>query len=710
MIGAMVRASRTRNVTRVLLRNLSSFREEVDPMNPSRKLQIPADRLWSAQTQLSLQNFQIGGERERMPLALVRAFGILKMCAAKVNVADGLDPKIANAIVQAAHEVAQGEHDAEFPLVVWQTGSGTQSNMNANEVIANRAAVILGEQPGKKFVHPNDHVNRGQSSNDTFPTVMHIAAVREIHSKLLPSLRELYKTLRAKEFEFHDIVKIGRTHLQDAVPLTLGHEFSGYATQLKYGIRRIKAALPRLYQLAQGGTAVGTGLNTKKGFDKRIASAVAEVTGLPFVTAPNKFEALATHDACVEASGALNTIAVSLMKIAWDIGMLGSGPRCGLGELKLPENEPGSSIMPGKVNPTQCEALRMVCAQVMGNHHAISIGGSNGNFELNVFKPLIAKCLLHSIQLLGDAVDSFNRKCVMGIEADRERIAKHLRESLMLVTALNPKIGYDKAALIAKTAHKDGTSLKEACLKLNALTEAEFDEIVVPEKMVATEPPMPISCTTLVGGVYRNGTVLAVDGRALVKLPMNEEGEIDLAAVESMDPEELVKNHVLSEDFQKMFSLKNTAFAFSGAKHEAEDFFSDAQGKMPDADGVDLADHAAKFFTMKQADDVTLIIAGQGKVYVVAPLSTQLGPKCWTFSPHDWKVVGSGRSVASEVLKGDKYEQMDREKVFEDICKVIDHAATKDKLTGPNIFALFSEESRRVMMGRVDGQVKIISS
>ncbi|EFJ09601.1 hypothetical protein SELMODRAFT_129619 [Selaginella moellendorffii] len=568
MIGAVVRASRTRNVTRVLLRNLSSFREEVDPMNPSKKLQIPADRLWSAQTQLSLQNFQIGGERERMPLALVRAFGILKMCAAKVNVADGLDPKIANAIVQAAHEVAQGEHDNEFPLVVWQTGSGTQSNMNANEVIANRAAVILGEQPGKKFVHPNDHVNRGQSSNDTFPTVMHIAAVREIHSKLLPSLRELYKTLRAKEFEFHDIVKIGRTHLQDAVPLTLGHEFSGYATQLKYGIRRIKAALPRLYQLAQGGTAVGTGLNTKKGFDKRIASAVAEVTGLPFVTAPNKFEALATHDACVEASGALNTIAVSLMKIAWDIGMLGSGPRCGLGELKLPENEPGSSIMPGKVNPTQCEALRMVCAQVMGNHHAISIGGSNGNFELNVFKPLIAKCLLHSIQLLGDAVDSFNRKCVMGIEADRERIAKHLSESLMLVTALNPKIGYDKAALIAKTAHKDGTSLKEACLKLNALTEAEFDEIVVPEKMVATEPPMPISCTTLVGGVYRNGTVLAVDGRALVKLPMNEEGEIDLAAVESMDPEELVKNHVLSEDFQKIFSLKNTAFAFSGAKHE----------------------------------------------------------------------------------------------------------------------------------------------
>ncbi|CAI0406833.1 unnamed protein product [Linum tenue] len=441
-------------------------------------------RLWGAQTQRSLQNFDIGGERERMPEPIVRAFGILKKCAAKVNMEYGLDPAIGKAIMQAAQEVAEGKLNDHFPLVVWQTGSGTQSNMNANEVIANRAAEILGHKRGEKYVHPNDHVNRAQSSNDTFPTVMHIAAGMEINSRLIPKLNTLHSTLHSKSIEFKDIVKIGRTHTQDATPLTLGQEFSGYTTQVSYFPFCMENANLDAWQLAQGGTAVGTGLNTKKGFDVKIARAVAEETNLPFVTAENKFEALAAHDAFVECSGALNTIATSLMKIANDIRLLGSGPRCGLGELILPENEPGSSIMPGKVNPTQCEALTMVCAQVMGNNVAITVGGSNGHFELNVFKPMIASCLLHSARLLGDASASFEKNCVRGIQANKERISKLLHESLMLVTSLNPKIGYDNAAAVAKLAHKEGSTLKEAALKLGVLTSEEFDTLVVPEKMI----------------------------------------------------------------------------------------------------------------------------------------------------------------------------------------------------------------------------------
>ncbi|KAG5514194.1 hypothetical protein RHGRI_035555 [Rhododendron griersonianum] len=484
----------------------TSFREERDTFGP---ISVPSDKLWGAQTQRSLQNFEIGGDRERMPEPIVRAFGILKKCAAKVNMEYGLDPSIGKAIMQAAQEVAEGKLNDHFPLVVWQTGSGTQSNMNANEVIANRAAEILGHQRGEKFVHPNDHVNRSQSSNDTFPTVMHIAAAMEINSRLIPNMKHLQASLNSKSVEFKDIIKIGRTHTQDATPLTLGQEFSGYTTQVKYGIDRVLCTLPRMYQLAQGGTAVGTGLNTKKGFDVKIAAAVAEETNLPFVTAENKFEALvilwAAHDAFVETSGALNTIAASLMKIANDIRLLGSGPRCGLGELILPENEPGSSIMPGKVNPTQCEALTMVCAQVMGNHVAVTVGGSNGHFELNVFKPMIANALLHSVRLIGDASASFEKNCVRGIQANRERISKLLHESLMLVTSLNPKIGYDNAAAVAKKAHKEGSTLKEsneltvsnfmlvpdggsilqeAALKLGVLSAEEFDKLVVPEKMI----------------------------------------------------------------------------------------------------------------------------------------------------------------------------------------------------------------------------------
>ncbi|CAH9112621.1 unnamed protein product [Cuscuta europaea] len=459
----------------------TSFREERDTFGP---IQVPSDKLWGAQTQRSLQNFEIGGDRERMPEPIIRAFGVLKKCAAKVNMEYGLEPSIGKAIMQAAQEVAEGKLNDHFPLVIWQTGSGTQSNMNANEVIANRAGEILGHKLGAKAVHPNDHVNRSQSSNDTFPTVMHIAAAVEINKRLLPSLKQLHTSLHSKSIEFNDIIKIGRTHTQDATPLTLGQEFSGYATQVKYGINRVFGTLPHMYQLAQGGTAVGTGLNTKKGFDVKIAAAVAEETSLPFVTAENKFEALAAHDAFVESSGALNTIAVSLMKIANDIRFLGSGPRCGLGELILPENEPGSSIMPGKVNPTQCEALTMVCAQVMGNHVGLTVGGSNGHFELNVFKPMIASSLLHSVRLLGDASASFEKNCVRGIQANKERISKLLHESLMLVTCLNPKIGYDNAAAVAKKAHKEGTSLKEAALSLGMLTSEAFDELVVPEKMI----------------------------------------------------------------------------------------------------------------------------------------------------------------------------------------------------------------------------------
>ncbi|XP_019070073.1 fumarate hydratase 1, mitochondrial isoform X3 [Solanum lycopersicum] len=363
-------------------------------------------------------------------------------------------------------------------------GTRSRYHLCAHRVIANRASEILGHKRGEKHVHPNDHVNRSQSSNDTFPTVMHIAAAMEINKRLVPNLKQLHTSLHSKSAEFKDIIKIGRTHTQDATPLTLAQEFSGYVTQVKYGINRVLCTLPRMYQLAQGGTAVGTGLNTKKGFDIKIAAAVAEETNLPFVTAENKFEALAAHDAFVETSGALNTVAVSLMKIGNDIRFLGSGPRCGLGELILPENEPGSSIMPGKVNPTQCEALTMVCAQVMGNHVAVTVGGSNGHFELNVFKPMIANALLHSVRLLGDASASFEKNCVRGIQANRERIAKLLHESLMLVTCLNPKIGYDSAAAVAKKAHKEGTSLKEAALNLNVLTGDEFDKLVVPEKMI----------------------------------------------------------------------------------------------------------------------------------------------------------------------------------------------------------------------------------
>jgi len=422
----------------------TAFREERDTFGP---INVPADKLWGAQTQRSLQNFEIGGEREQMPEQIIQSFGVLKKCAAKVNMEYGLDPTIGKAIMQAAQEVAEGKLNSHFPLVIWQTGSGTQSNMNANEV-------------------------------------MHIAAAVEMNSKFIPSLRQLLSTLEAKSNEFKDIVKIGRTHTQDATPLTLGQEFSGYATQVKYGIERVTKSLPHIYQLAQGGTAVGTGLNTKKGFDIKIAAAVAEETQLPFITAENKFEALAAHDAFVETSGAVNTVSVSLMKIANDIRFLGSGPRCGLGELLLPENEPGSSIMPGKVNPTQCEALTMVCAQVMGNHVAITVGGSNGHFELNVFKPLIASALLRSLTLLGDAAASFEKNCVRGIQANNRRIGQLVRESLMLVTALNPKIGYDKAAATAKKAHKEGSTLKEAALQLGVLTSEEFDELVVPEKMI----------------------------------------------------------------------------------------------------------------------------------------------------------------------------------------------------------------------------------
>ncbi len=445
---------------------------------------VPADAYWGAQTQRSLQNFKIGDER--LPAPLIRALGIVKKAAARVNVELGvLDRKLGKAIDKAAGEVIAGTLDDHFPLVVWQTGSGTQSNMNCNEVIANRACQILGKPMGRKTpVHPNDHVNLCQSSNDTFPTAMHIAAVEQCHHALLPALEHLRKALAAKSREFDKIVKIGRTHLQDATPLTLGQEFSGYATQIKYGIARVKAALPRLGALAQGGTAVGTGLNAKAGFDKRFAAEVAASTGLPFKTAENKFEAIAANDAVVEMSGALNTVAVSLMKIANDIRLLASGPRCGLGELELPANEPGSSIMPGKVNPTQAEALTMVAAQVMGNHVAVSVSGSNGHFELNVFKPVMIYNLLQSIRLIADGARSFVGNCVLGIEPNRARIDQLLHESLMLVTALNPRIGYDNAAKVAKKAHAEGLTLKEAALALEMVSEAEFEAWVVPSKMI----------------------------------------------------------------------------------------------------------------------------------------------------------------------------------------------------------------------------------
>jgi fumarate hydratase class II len=459
----------------------SATRTETDSFGP---IEVPADRYWGAQTQRSLQNFRIGGER--LPPVLIHALGLQKQAAARANLRLGeIEPKIGDAIVTAAAEVAEGRWDDHFPLVVWQTGSGTQSNMNANEVIANRAIELLGGALGSKSpVHPNDHVNRGQSSNDSFPTAMHIAAATAASGQLIPALKHLAEALEKKSEAFSGIVKIGRTHLQDATPLTLGQEFSGYAQQVRYGIARIEAALPAVLRLAQGGTAVGTGLNAKKGFAEAFAEEIAKLTGLPFVTAPNKFEALASHDSLVELSGALNVLAVSLNKIANDFRLLGSGPRCGIGELNLPENEPGSSIMPGKVNPTQSEALTMVCAQVIGNHTTVSIAGATGHFELNVFKPVIIFNVAQSIRLLADAAASFTDNCVAGTEANQARIATLLSESLMLVTALNPHIGYDKAAKIAKKAHAEGTTLKEAGVALGFLTEQQFDDWVKPEAMV----------------------------------------------------------------------------------------------------------------------------------------------------------------------------------------------------------------------------------
>ncbi|KAL4956257.1 L-Aspartase-like protein [Aspergillus filifer] len=457
------------------------------------EIQVPGDKYWGAQTQRSLGNFDINQPQDRMPDAVVKAFGILKGAAAEVNMnldcddcANCLDPKIGEAIKQAAAEVAEGKLLDHFPLVVWQTGSGTQSNMNSNEVISNRAIEILGGQMGsKKPVHPNDHVNMSASSNDSFPTAMHIAAVVELENTLLPALTSLRNALQKKVENFEHIIKIGRTHLQDATPLTLGQEFSGYVAQLDRNIERVQASLPHLRYLAQGGTAVGTGLNTFKGFDEAIAAEVSKLTGTEFKTAPNKFEVLAAHDAIVEASGSLNTLASSLFKIAQDIRYLGSGPRCGLGELILPENEPGSSIMPGKVNPTQCESLTMVCSQVMGNHVAATIGGMNGQFELNVFKPLMIRNLLHSVRILADGMKSFEKNLVVGLEANEPRINSLLHESLMLVTCLNPVIGYDMASKVAKNAHKKGLTLKQSAMELNALSEEDFDKYVRPELMLA---------------------------------------------------------------------------------------------------------------------------------------------------------------------------------------------------------------------------------
>jgi fumarate hydratase class II len=459
-----------------------TIRTETDSFGP---IDVPADKYWGAQTQRSLQNFKIGTETLSRPM--IRALAIVKKAAAQANTDLGeLDKDLAAAIVKAADEVMTGQYDDHFPLKVWQTGSGTQSHMNINEVLSNRAIEILGGEKGsKKPVHPNDHVNRGQSSNDSFPTAMHIAAAEEAVHTLIPALEELHKALDDKAKSFKDIIKIGRTHLQDATPVTLGQEFSGYAQQIKNSITRVKNSLPFLYELAQGGTAVGTGLNSAAGFAEGFAQKVADITKLPFITAPNKFEALATHDALVDFSGVLNTIAVSLMKIANDIRLLGSGPRCGIGEISLPENEPGSSIMPGKVNPTQSEALTMVCAQIMGNHVTVSVGGSNGHFELNVFKPVIIHNVLQSVRLIADGSRSFAQNCVVGIEPNTQRIEKLLNESLMLVTALNPHIGYDNAAKVAKKAHQEGTTLKEACTALGLLSAEDFDRLVRPETMLS---------------------------------------------------------------------------------------------------------------------------------------------------------------------------------------------------------------------------------
>jgi fumarate hydratase, class II len=463
---------------------MTEGRTETDSLGP---IEVPADRYWGAQTQRSIEHFSIGDpSRERMPMEVVRALALLKKASAAVNARDGrLDRGLADLIVAAAEEILEGRLDDHFPLFVWQTGSGTQTNMNVNEVISNRAIEMAGGELGSKTpIHPNDHVNMSQSSNDTFPTAMHVAAAIAIVERLLPAIRSLRDALDAKANEFSAIVKIGRTHLQDAVPLTLGQEFSGYVAQLDADLERIEGSLSGLYELAIGGTAVGTGLNAPEGFGEAVAAELARLTGLPFVSAPNKFAALAANDAIVHASATLATLAGSLMKIANDIRWLGSGPRAGIGELNLPENEPGSSIMPGKVNPTQSEALTMVAVQVFGNDTAVRFAGSQGNFELNVFKPVMIRNLLQSVTLLGDAAAGFQHFCVEGLEPNRERIDDLVHRSLMLVTALAPRIGYDKAAEIAKKAHHDGTTLKEAALALGYLTEAEYDEMVIPEKMV----------------------------------------------------------------------------------------------------------------------------------------------------------------------------------------------------------------------------------
>ncbi|MCP5292630.1 MAG: class II fumarate hydratase [Burkholderiales bacterium] len=458
-----------------------NYREERDAMGV---VQVPTTALWGAQTQRSLENFRISGEQ--MPPALIHALAQVKRSAATVNHELGLlNAATTAAIIQAADEVIGGQHDDEFPLVIWQTGSGTQTNMNMNEVLANRASELLGGERGMdRKVHPNDDVNKGQSSNDVFPTAMHVAAVQSIHHQLIPAIRLLRDTLAEKAEAFSEIVKIGRTHLQDATPLTLGQEFSGYVAQLDHGLKHIEAALPHLCELALGGTAVGTGLNAHPEFAVRVAAEISHQTQLPFVTAPNKFEALASNDALVHAHGALKTLAASMMKIANDVRWLASGPRCGIGELKIPENEPGSSIMPGKVNPTQSEAMTMLCCQVMGNDVAINMGGAMGNFELNVMKPLIIHNFLHSVRLLADGIASFNDHCAVGIEANRDRIDLLMHNSLMLVTALNPHIGYDKAAEIAKKAHREGITLKAAALATGYVTATQFDAWVVPQKMV----------------------------------------------------------------------------------------------------------------------------------------------------------------------------------------------------------------------------------
>jgi fumarate hydratase class II len=459
---------------------ITSTRTETDSFGP---IDVAADRYWGAQTERSRRNFRIG--QDRMPMAIIHALGIVKLAAAETNRELGLiDKRRAGAIIRAAREVIDGKLDDHFPLVVWQTGSGTQTNMNLNEVIANRANELLGGKLGaKEPVHPNDHVNLSQSSNDSFPTAMHIAAAMQIRADLIPALSELHRALRKKEKAFAHIVKIGRTHTQDATPLTLGQEFSGYAAQVDSGIKRLGVAINDLYPLAQGGTAVGTGLNSKPKFAKTFARHVARITKIPFTSAANKFEALASNDAYVFVHGAINSVATGLFKIANDIRLLGSGPRSGLGELILPENEPGSSIMPGKVNPTQCEAMTMVCTQVFGNHTTITVAGSQGHFELNVYKPVLAYCMMHSIQLLADAARSFTEHCIVGIRADEKRIRDLMERSLMLVTALAPKIGYDNAAKVAKSAHARGTTLKEEAVRLGFVSAAEFDRLVQPDKM-----------------------------------------------------------------------------------------------------------------------------------------------------------------------------------------------------------------------------------